>query len=155
MADSRNAYQLTAAEVDQLEQMISTHYDRPANWASNLLCAVYGRCRAPYTGDAGGSKSAPRRRDTTKPDERAAASFGIYPNPARDQLTLHYEQGAEAQVAVANLRDANGRLVGSIPLNASTGRHTLSVAHLAPGAYTAQYLSGNSVVGTVPFLIQR
>jgi hypothetical protein len=51
-ADSRNSYQLNAAEVDSLEAMISTHYDRPANWASNLLCAVYGRCRAPYTGNA-------------------------------------------------------------------------------------------------------
>lgn len=151
----RSAHQLNPAEVQQLVAMVDVHYDRPANWASNLLCAVYGQCRAPYTGGAGVEKSGGRTRDTSKPDDRSEASFGIYPNPARDQLTLHYEQGAEAQVAVANLRDANGRMVGSIPLNANAGQHTLSVAHLAPGAYTVQYLSGNRVVGTVPFLIQR
>ena len=56
-ADNRNAHQLNTHEVAQLEQMIGTNYDRPSNWASNLLCASYKKCRAPYTGPTSSPKS--------------------------------------------------------------------------------------------------
>lgn len=151
----RNAYQLNPAEVQQLAAMVDVHYDRPANWASNLLCAVYGQCRAPYTGGAGVEKSRGRTRDTSKPEPERGAAFSVQPNPARDHVVLRYDFGGPAPHARAVLRDSGGRILQHMQLRGERGQEHLTLADLANGSYVIQYFSGEQLVHSERFVIQR
>jgi hypothetical protein len=151
----RNAYQLNPAEVQQLAAMVDVHYDRPANWASNLLCAVYGQCRAPYTGGAGVEKSRGRTRDTSKPEPERGAAFSVQPNPARDHVVLRYDFGGPAPHARAVLRDPGGRILQHMQLRGERGQEHLTLADLANGSYVIQYFSGEQLVHSERFVIQR
>jgi len=66
----------------------------------------------------------------------AAASFQPFPNPATELLTLRQPLGT----ATVRLLDALGREVRRQP--APMSETTISVAALAPGLYTAQWLDG-------------
>jgi hypothetical protein len=151
----RNAYQLNPAEVQQLAAMVDVHYDRPANWASNLLCAVYGQCRAPYTGGAGVEKSRGRTRDTSKPEPERGAAFSVQPNPARDHVVLRYDFGGPAPHARAVLRDPGGRILQHMQLRGERGQEHLTLADLANGSYVIQYFSGEQLVHSERFVVQR
>ena len=153
--DERDPYRLKPGEVQALEEMIGTHYDRPANWASNLLCAVYGKCRAPYTGDANTPKSArARQRDTTVP--RTLAAFGAYPNPARGWVVFTYDRPDAADPkGWIEIRDIAGRSVEDLPMNGLHGQQTWDTQHLAPGTYQVQYLAGGQVLHTEKLLVQQ
>lgn len=153
--DGRNAYQLSSIEVDSLEALVGTHYDRPANWASNLLCAVYNRCRPPYTGDANAPKSDRSRQRIVQQPATASGAFGVQPNPARNAVALRYDFGTLAGTAIAQIRDAAGRIIATIPLDGLQGQQNCDVSGVAPGAYVIQYFSGEQVLGNVPFVIQR
>lgn len=87
--DERDAYQLDTAEVQALIALVGDHYDRPAVWASNLLCAAYGHCRAPYTG--GGGEMGPKRHQPRKePPAPAASALQLHPNPASHWVAMNY-----------------------------------------------------------------
>lgn len=108
-SNGRNLYQLHSSEVDSLKNMIGDHYDRPAVWASNLLCKVYNKCRAPYTGPSPTPKSM-NVRDLTQPEESVrTGSFGLQPNPTRDVVYFQYEHLAEGAKAMIVIRQLNGR----------------------------------------------
>ena len=152
---SRDEYALNSAEVDVLLDLVGEHYDRPAIWASNLLCAGYGKCRAPYTGGAGKNKSGHSRQRASEPISVANSTFAVYPNPSRDQVVLRYDFGAQATQLRAELRDAVGRIVASIPLDGARGQTVFDTTPFAPGTYLVQYLGANGLAGTVPLVIQR
>ena len=75
----------------------------------------------------------------TATSEPTAADLGLYPNPARDHLTviLPPRLGARTQV----LYDASGRAVRRGTLPPGQARATLDVSGLAPGLYVLR-LSG-------------
>lgn len=85
----------------------------------------------------------------------ANPSFGVAPNPARDQVLLRYDFGDNATTTSAVLRDAVGRIVATIPLDGAMGQKAFDVAQLTPGTYLIQYLSATGLVGNVPLVIQQ
>ena len=154
-ADNRNAYKLKPAEVAQLDQMIGTNYDRPSNWASNLLCAVYGKCRAPYTGPVMSTKSM-LTRDLSRPaDPTTAGAYGLQPNPARDLVTFQYQHAAEGDDGMVVIRQMNGQFIASIPMNGQQGQLTWSTSGIAPGTYLVEYLQGEHIIKTEKLIVQR
>ena len=155
-ADARNAYQLTAAEVDSLDAMIGTNYDRPANWASNLLCAVYDKCRAPYTGNAGAPKSNRTRQREEQARTPQAAQFSIQPNPSRAWVAFSYNfaEGAFKNGSII-VRDLSGRSIATMTLSATQGQELWDVRSVAPGTYVVQYMAEQRLVHTEKLIIQQ
>ncbi len=92
---------------------------------------------------------------TPEPAAQPSATFAVYPNPSRDQVVLRYDFGAQATQLRAELRDAVGRIVASIPLDGARGQKVFDTTPFAPGTYLVQYLGANGLAGTVPLVIQR
>lgn len=87
--------------------------------------------------------------------EPPATAFGVYPNPARDQVLLRYDFGDSATTTSAVLRDAVGRIVATIPLDGTMGQKAFDVAQLTPGTYLIQYFSAVGLAGSVPLVVQQ
>jgi hypothetical protein len=155
-SDGRNAYKLTSTEVQELEDMVGTHYDRPANWASNLLCAVYGKCRAPYTGDVPLPKSSRgRTRDASVPMHSVSA-YGLQPNPTRSHVSFTYNDPEHAEEAGhIVVRDLAGRTMTTLLMNGPQGQQALDAGGLAPGTYVVEYLRSGEVVHTEKLIVQQ
>src|SRR5690606_30770114 len=106
--DERDAYHLNGGEVQQLVTMVGDHYDRPAVWASNLLCAAYGHCRAPYTGGSGGDPKQlilPQEESAPLP---ASSALRLYPNPANGWVAMSYLLPGHTGVVNLVVRDVQG-----------------------------------------------
>lgn len=155
--ESRDAYHLNISEVSELQELVGEEYDRPAVWASNLLCAVYGQCRAPFTGGAGASKSGrtrTRQRVTEAPPV-SQDSFRIQPNPARSHVTFAYERkdgGTRGRIVVSDLA---GRTMATLPMNGRQGQQAWDAQGVAPGTYLVQYLGGSQVLHGERLVIQQ
>jgi hypothetical protein len=94
--------------------------------------------------DANSTFSATCAGATALPTTAAAelAGFSVYPNPARDQLTLELPAGGEA--AQLRVVDAAGRLVLRQAVPAGVRRHTLGLpTALAPGLYLLRLDQGS------------
>ena len=154
--DGRNHYQLTSAEVTELETMIGTHYDRPSNWASNLLCAAYGKCRAPYTGDVAVPKAGRTRERSVEPAQAGASAYGLQPNPARNWVTFNYNtHDSNSNAGRIEVRDLSGRMVTSLMMNGPQGQQIFDTRGIAPGTYLVRYLSGGELVHAERLIIQQ
>lgn len=154
--DGRNHYQLTSAEVTELETMVGTHYDRPSNWASNLLCAAYGKCRAPYTGDVPISKANRTRERSTELTPVDASAYGLQPNPARNWVAFNFDHGQQGvEDGRIDVRALDGRLIVSIPTNGMQGQRLWDTRGIAPGTYVIQFLRGGVIAHTEKLIIQQ
>lgn len=154
--DDRNHYQLSPAEVTELETMVGTHYDRPSNWASNLLCAAYGKCRAPYTGDVAIPKVNRTRERSAELTLADASAYGLQPNPARNWVTFSYDSSNDnADAGRIVVRALDGRMVTTLMMNGAQGQQIWDTRAMAPGTYLVQYLRGEEVVHTEKLIIQQ
>src|SRR5690606_32733694 len=100
-----------------MQRQRSAAYDRPANWISNLLCFGYDICRAPLTGGDGRGQTKLLRVSSAQP--APGAELEIYPNPAASWVTFRYDLQSEPEQAELVVRDAAGRTVYSVALQAS------------------------------------
>jgi hypothetical protein len=80
----------------------------------------------------------------------------VYPNPARGTVMFTYDDpllsGQQGRIVV---RDLSGRVVATLAINGTSGRHTWDAQGVAPGTYVVQYLAGNTVLHTERLMIQR
>lgn len=83
---------------------------------------------------------------STKPAFEEGGSFGVYPNPAKDKLTL-YVNAEESSYGQITMTDALGRAVVRQTAQIQKGMNTISlnVASLAPGMYIAKINGYTSV----------
>lgn len=153
--EDRSPYQLSRNEQTTLEQMVGDHYDRPSNWASNLLCAVYGICRAPYTGEAPTPPSSRRIRDLTEPVEYTG-TYTLQPNPTRNWVAFNYQHkedvSGKGYIAV---RDLTGRTVSTIQMTGNVGQRVWDTTGIAPGTYSVQFIVEDQVVRSEKLVIQK
>lgn len=70
--------------------------------------------------------------------------FELFPNPVRELLHIRFDTGS-TNTAILTITDATGREVGQ-PRPVGNGSHTVDVSGLAPGAYVASILSGNTAM---------
>jgi len=152
--NSRNAYQLNGTEVAALETMAADHYDRPSNYANNLLCAAYGKCRPPLTGGSARPKAA-RPRPTPRPAEAAASLFTLYPNPANAYVQLNYNCGtATTTHGLIVVREISGRTVATLPMAGNVGQQVLDTRTLAAGSYLVAFTNGATTLHTEKLIVQ-
>ncbi|MDX9750885.1 MAG: hypothetical protein RBT71_07365 [Flavobacteriales bacterium] len=136
--DDRDPYHLTPAEVETLQEMVDTHYDRPSVWASNLLCAAYGDCRPPYTGGGGATP-----KHLFLPEEEPApviapSALRLHPNPANGWVAMNYHLPGHAGAVVLVVRDAGGRVLHQLSAAGEQGQRVWDTRGQAPGLYTVE-----------------
>jgi hypothetical protein len=152
-ADGRDPYRLKAHEVQQLETMVGDHYDRPAVWASNLLCAQYSKCRPPYTGGVPEPKSA-RHAVLTNVPAAANTELRIQPNPANNWAAFTYSLPGNTATLQLRIRDAQGRVVHTLQASGPEGQVVWDTRGTAPGGYTVELLQDGKVERTERLIIQ-
>ncbi|MFZ1691996.1 MAG: right-handed parallel beta-helix repeat-containing protein [Flavobacteriales bacterium] len=151
--NSRDAYTLNAQEQQDLEDLARDRYDRPAVWASNLLCAQYGQCRAPYTGGAPSAKSV-RRPQRQAAAHATSTALGIHPNPANNWAAISYRVPGNRATLLLRIRDAQGRLAHTLQASGEEGQVLWDTRGTAPGVYTVELLRDGRVERTERLIIQ-
>ena len=148
----RTDAELTADEIATLQALVEGHYDRPAEWAQNLLCFGYGICRAPLSG---GEDAAPQGRQV--PVGRATAPtplLKLAPNPANAWVAMDYRLEPPAYRAYLLLRDATGRQLEQIAIAHTEGQAVYDTRPLAPGPYTVELVNGGQLMDAQKLIVQ-
>lgn len=86
---------------------------------------------------------------TASINEIDAASFGIYPNPATNEIRLEFSQGALDQVSILNV---TGALVKQMDMN---GMSTVDVSDLSAGVYVVKANTKEGLTATSKMQIVR
>jgi len=83
----------------------------------------------------------------------AAASnlFGVYPNPAKDVISIQYP--VLSGVASAKLSDAEGKTLQSVTLAAGSSQTSIDISSLADGLYFIN-INANGIHKTITFIKQ-
>ena len=149
----RNPYRLDQQEVQSLETLVGNHYDRPAIWASNLLCAQYRICRPPYTGGVPAPKSLNQPKQPRAVAEYAPA-LRIHPNPASHWAAFSYHIPGHRAILQLRIRDAQGRVVHTLQAAGEEGQVVWDPRRVAPGLYTVELLRDGHVERTERLVIQ-
>ncbi|MBK9416699.1 MAG: right-handed parallel beta-helix repeat-containing protein [Flavobacteriales bacterium] len=149
----RSEDQLTAAEVSTLASLVGDHYDRPAVWASNLLCAQYGQCRSPYTGGKAAVKSRTAQHPTVEVAE-AATGLQIHPNPASAWTAFTYKMPGNGATLHLRVRDSQGRVLFFTPAAGEEGQVVWDCRGVAPGVYTVELLREGKLERSERLIIQ-
>ena len=152
-AANRTQAELDSVEVAQLQTLVYTGHDRATEWARNLLCFGYGICRAPLTGGNGNTpRSVIAQDDASTPDPVA---LSVYPNPASSYTTLAYDFMAAPDKAYLSIRDAVGKEVQRLPIQAAEGQTVWDTRSISPGAYTVELVNGGKTLGTAKLIVKR
>ncbi len=151
---SRDEYALNSAEVDVLLDLVGEHYDRPAIWASNLLCVQYKKCRAPYTGGKPKPKSIILQQQVLHHGAPAAA-LQIHPNPANNWTAFTFQLPGNRATLQLRIRDAQGRIAHSMQASGEEGQVVWDTRNVAPGVYTVELLRDGQVERTERLVIQQ
>lgn len=150
----RTSAELTESELTALRNLRDGYYDRPAEWAQNILCFGYGDCRAPRTGgnDDGGLKRMGMPLHTgTKIEPTLAA----YPNPADTWTTLQYRLDGMAQEAWLVFRDVTGREVARMPVEQGEGQQVWDTRQVVPGTYMVELTNAGHILGTAKVVVKQ
>ncbi len=151
-AQDRSTHQLDSAEVAQLALLVGEHYDRPAVWASNLLCAVYGSCRAPYTGGDVEPK-AQKPRGHKKPVS-SGGMLTAHPNPADTWVALSHHVPGNTAVLQMVVRDMAGRVVQTFTAGGAQGQTLWDIRGLAAGAHSVELLRDGRTLEVVRVVLK-
>ncbi|MBX2980203.1 MAG: T9SS type A sorting domain-containing protein [Flavobacteriales bacterium] len=148
----RTSWQLDSAEVAQLSTLVGIHYDRPAIWAGNLLCAAYGKCRAPYTGGDATPKNAKPGR-TRKPIT-GKHSFTAHPNPANSYVVLSHQVPSNTGTLHLVVRDLSGRGLKHFTATGEIGQTVWDTRGITPGVYTVELQHEGRSLETLRVVVQ-
>lgn len=148
----RTDAELKESEVAALEAFAEGQYDRPAEWAQNLLCFGYGRCRAPLTG--GFDRPQPRMVAVATADAPTSAGLSIHPNPANSWVAFNYNLQALPDHAELIVRDAAGREVYRAALQASEQQQLWDTREVASGTYNAVLVNSGHLLCTEKLIVK-
>lgn len=144
-------FDLTPAELDQLQALIGEQQDRPAVWISNLLCYHYERCRTVHTGGeepTGAPKSL--KEKPAMPDAPNGAALTLAPNPAKNWMAITYSLPQEGAGRIV-VKDVLGKDVLSETVASKTGQLIWDTKQHPGGTYTVLLFG----VSGEPLLMQR
>ncbi len=151
-AQDRSAHELDSAEVAQLALLVGEHYDRPAVWASNLLCAHYQTCRAPYTGgDVEPKAQKPRGR---KRPISSGAMLTAHPNPADTWVALSHHVPGNTTALHLVVRDMAGRVVQTFTAGGEQGQTLWDIRNVSPAVYAVELVQAGRTLETLQVVVQ-
>ncbi len=79
----------------------------------------------------------------------------IYPNPASLYATLAYDLKAAPDKAYLSIRDAVGKEIQRLPVQAAEGQTVWDTRSISPGAYTVELVNGGRTLGTAKLIVKR
>ena len=79
----------------------------------------------------------------------------IYPNPASSYATLAYDFKATPDKAYLSIRDAVGKEIQRLPVQAAEGQTVWDTRSISPGAYTVELVNGGRTLGTAKLIVKR
>ena len=127
-------------------------YDRPAEWAQNILCFGYGECRpAPSGGDDKGGLKAMRK--PVGASQANTPALSIFPNPATVFATFAYTLPRTPGAAWLAVRDITGRELARIPVAQAEGQAVWDTRTVAPGTYTVELMNDGASLGTAKLVV--
>ena len=97
----------------------------------------------------------PRSAKISIGDNSANPSFAIYPNPAKDYLTIDYkliEQKGTIQIVITDL---SGKLVYNQDLHSLEDMVLIKLDNLLPGTYICSLFNGNDCDFSEKFVINK
>ncbi|MBK6540141.1 MAG: hypothetical protein IPG10_02415 [Flavobacteriales bacterium] len=150
--DDRDESRLDSAEVAELETLAAGAYDRPANWASNILCFYYDKCRSPLTGGGGHAPMMPLPWAGLEATSITEPSLSLQPNPAAAWVAAKYVLDHDPGEAWICVRDVNGKEQLRSKIVQREEQVVFDLRALAPGAYTV-VLSDEGVLSLTDKLI--
>lgn len=153
-SNGRSIAQLTNAEQDNLEGIVSEANDRPAWWAQNVLCFFYQRCRSPFTG-ADGNEQRVLHSGGPSSVEPEGAWLRIQPNPASTWVAMDHHVPVPVEHAQLVIRDLSGREVRRFALANSEGQTLWDVRAAQPGAYTVELLSAGRTLRAEKLILRQ
>lgn len=119
------------------QQAVESLTDKTQPFFSNIMPFVWIH----YTENANGDENGTRIYDGTDAiRETAALISGVYPNPAKDFVTVRLANEGEAQIDIVNTL---GQTVKSVAATRAT--NTISTADLKAGLYIVRVMQGNQV----------
>ncbi|MBS1942862.1 MAG: hypothetical protein JST38_18515 [Bacteroidetes bacterium] len=148
----RSDAELNESELTALQALVEGYYDRPAEWAQNLLCFGYGICRAPLSGGNGGQPVFMRKPVTST--VAPAPLLKLAPNPADAWVAINYRLETTADEAHLIVRDANGRELDLIPVAQAEGQAVYDTRRLAPGNYTVELVNAGKHVDAQKLVVR-
>ena len=152
--NERTEAELNENELNQLRTLAFEQYDRPAEWAQNILCFGYAECRPPRTGGEGeGVPKAMRIPADQQVTETSA--FSVYPNPAGSWANFLYDLKGTPEQAFLAIRDITGKEVVRIPLDRTEGQTVWDTRAVTPGTYTVELVNGGASKGTVKLVVKQ
>lgn len=152
--DGRSEAELTEADLTALRALRDGGYDRPGEWAQNLLCFGYGECRPPRTGGAG--QGVPKSMHIASGQAATEApALSTYPNPAVAWANVVYRMKAVPDQAYIAIRDMAGKEMARIPVDRSDGQAVWDTRAVAPGAYTVELVNDGNSLGTVKIIVKQ
>ncbi|HEY0977715.1 MAG TPA: T9SS type A sorting domain-containing protein, partial [Flavobacteriales bacterium] len=151
-ASGRSDAELTLAEKDRLESLVSGAQDRPAVWAQNLLCFHYGRCRTPWSG--GVMESGEGNSTATPLVNGGALLMGVFPNPTNGQVTVTLPEMPTAQQVQLRVMDMLGKEVDRHFLKNGQHQFQFDAQGFAAGTYFVELILGDAKVETQKLIVQ-
>jgi hypothetical protein len=115
------------SDLQQLQQM----FTKDDNWINVLMGILVANNLAP---DLYFRQPKIVSRVLPQPNEMVSSSLKIYPNPAKDQLNIQFEQ-AEGSMQEIVVTDIVGVTVLKYKLEFDKGTVTLDISRLSPGTY--------------------
>ncbi len=149
----RSEAELNEGELNALRALAADAYDRPAEWAQNILCFGYGECRpAPSGGDDKGGLKAMRK--PVGASQANTPALSIFPNPATVFATFAYTLPRTPGAAWLAVRDITGRELARIPVAQAEGQAVWDTRTVAPGTYTVELLNDGASLATIKLVVK-
>jgi len=101
------------------------------------------------------TKSVEVRKPRVKPANPEGAYLKVYPNPAKDFITLEFNTGNDKANGCIEILDESGKKVVSRMLNRNVDQLILEIRSCKPGNYIVRLLVGNKIIGKSRFVVSR
>lgn len=152
-SDGRSEAELNEGDLNALRNLAADAYDRPAEWAQNILCFGYGECRPPRSGGDGEGTPKAMRIPLAHAEEPTPA-LNAFPNPAGTWANLDYDLKGQPQGAYLAIRDITGKELARIPVNRAEGQAVWDTRQVNAGTYTVELMNNGSPVGAIKLVVK-
>lgn len=150
----RSSAELDENELTALRNLRDGYFDRPAEWAQNILCFIYGDCRAPRTGgDEEGELK--RAGNSLSMEGNTPIPLAAFPNPADAWTTLQYRLDGMPQEAWLVFRDVTGREVARTQVKQQEGHQVWDTRQVVPGTYMVELSNAGRILGTAKVVVKQ
>jgi len=131
----RNTFQLTDAEVDDLNVIADNNRGKAAAQAKSILEAAYGQHFYSCTNLEGNPADKSQGINMEEVAQLKQVSVTVQPNPAKDWTTFEYQQSSEESQGVITLVNTEGKVVKTLRLQGKKGQKLVDTRNMKAGAY--------------------